>query len=189
MQRRAAVARADDLASTLVTVRCQPDVVSARPACAASLPRRASRRVGLRARAHHRRLHARARAGRRLRRAGPHAHQRRRARVPARRHARADDRRRGALPGSRGRRERPRRPAGEAVVCERLHARRAEDAGRGVVVRRAIRRRADPDLRGGDRAGEGPRRHLPGAEVAGAPQRARCGRRAGGRRRAARSTA
>ena len=49
---------------------------------------------------------------------------------------------------------------------------------------RAVRRGADPDLRGGDRAGEGPRRHLPGAEVAGAPQRARCRRRAGGRRRA-----
>ena len=35
-----------------------------------------------------------------------------------------------------------RRPAGEAVVRERLHARRAEDAGRRLVVRRAVRRRA-----------------------------------------------
>ena len=72
----------------------------------------------------------------------------------------------------------------EALVRERLHARRAEDAGRRLVVRREVRRRADPDLRGGHRAGQGPRRHLPGAEVAGPPQRPRRRRRAGGRRRA-----
>ena len=63
--------------------------------------RRASRRVGLRARAHARGLPAGDRDGRRLRRAGSRRHQGRRADLPARRQPRAHHQRRGAVSRSR----------------------------------------------------------------------------------------
>ena len=70
-------------------------------------------------------------------------------------------------------------------VCERLHAVRAEDAGRRVVVRHAIRRRANLTFEEAIALVEGKAGLLSGAQVAGAPERSRRGRRAGGRGHAA----
>ena len=89
--------------------------------------RRTSRRVGVRSRAHTRRISARRGSGCRLRGAGPRGDPRRRTHLPARRFARTDDERRAGL--SRAARSILRQAAGWLAVDFTLAEIKQLDAG------------------------------------------------------------
>ncbi len=150
--------------SMRVAVCCSHDPPGAWPGRrlhAAQAAGRAPRRLGLRARAHDRRLPAGARTGRGLCRAGSGRHARRRPRLPPRSDAGTHDRCRAGLPRSI---QASRRRA--ALGRGGLHARRDQAPGCRRVVWSGLRRRAGADVSGSDRSRARKGGAVPRAQVA-----------------------
>ena len=137
------------------------------PSCAAGgaeeSARRPPRGVGVRAGAFSRRLQARHGPGCRLRGTGPRRHERRRAGLHPRPHARTHDGRGGGLPHPLRRGE-GRRQGRPPLARQRLHAGRDQATRRRFVDGQEVHRHAHPDVPGSHRPRQGQGGALPGVE-------------------------